>query len=158
MTYRRCPLDCSGYCSGWQSFWLVWSEVARQLQPLESAFNCLRGWMDVPLRNHDAAVTGNSHDGESVHSRFPKPCKHCMTEHKAGRSRPGFHLQLACFRGIQPNHSKAARTVKRGGFSTSQSLLDLCRFRLVAVLGACSSLPLRRPGESRHRPDVVASD
>jgi hypothetical protein len=24
-------------------------------------------------------VTGNPHDGESVHSRFPKSCKHCMT-------------------------------------------------------------------------------
>jgi hypothetical protein len=34
--------------------------------------------MDVPLRNHDPAVTGNPQDGKGVHSRFPKPCKHCM--------------------------------------------------------------------------------
>jgi hypothetical protein len=23
-------------------------------------------------------VTGNPHDGESIHSRLPKPSKHCM--------------------------------------------------------------------------------
>ena len=79
MTYgNRFPVECSGYCSGWQSFWLDYGEIAGQLKPLESPLHCLRGWMDVPLRNHDAAVTGNPHDGESVHSRFPKPSKHCM--------------------------------------------------------------------------------
>jgi len=78
MTYGNLALDCSGYCSGWQSFWFDYGEIAGQLQPLESPLHCLWGWMNVPLRNHDAAVTGNPHDGESIHSRFPKPSKHCM--------------------------------------------------------------------------------
>jgi hypothetical protein len=69
----------SGYCSGWQSFRLNYGKIAGQLKTLKSPLHCLRGWMDIPLRDHDAAVTGNPHDGESVHSRFPKSCKHCMT-------------------------------------------------------------------------------
>ena len=78
MTYGYRPGVCSGYFSGWQSFWLDYGEVAGRLQSLESPLHCLRVWMGVPLRNHDAAVTGNSHDVESIHSRFSEPCKHCM--------------------------------------------------------------------------------
>jgi hypothetical protein len=98
MTYSSLPVECSRYCSGWQSFLLGYGEMCGQLQPLKSPLHCLRGWMDIPLRNHDAAVTGNSHDGESVHSGFPKPCKHCMAkrvEHEIAREdRPtlSFHL------------------------------------------------------------------
>ncbi len=78
MTYGNHSRECSGYCSGWQSFWLDYSEIAGQLQPLESTLHCLRGWMNIPLRHYDAAVTGNSHDRKRIHSRFPKPTKHCM--------------------------------------------------------------------------------
>jgi hypothetical protein len=78
MTYGNLALDCSGYGSGWQSFWLDYGEIAGQLQPLKCPLHRLWGWMNVPLRNHNAAVTGNSHDRESIHSRFPKPSKHCM--------------------------------------------------------------------------------
>jgi hypothetical protein len=88
MTYDSLPRECSGYCSGWQSFWLDHGEITGQLQPLESAFNCLRGWRDVPLRNHDAAMPRNWHDGEGIQSRFAEPSKHCMAqrvEHKISR-------------------------------------------------------------------------
>jgi hypothetical protein len=68
MTYDYRPDECSGYCSSWQSFRLNCSEVAPQLQPLESPLHRFRGWMDMPLRKHDATVTGKPHDGESVHS------------------------------------------------------------------------------------------
>jgi len=78
MTYDNLPGECSGYCSGWQSFRLDYGEIAGQLKSLESAFHCLRGGMDVPLRNHDAAVSCNPHDGESIHSRLTEPSKHCM--------------------------------------------------------------------------------
>jgi hypothetical protein len=78
MNYGNRSRECSGYCSGWQSFWLDSGEITGQLQPLKGAFHCLRGWMNVPLRNHDAAVTSDPHDGERIHSRFPEPSKHCM--------------------------------------------------------------------------------
>ena len=68
MTYGRQAPWCSGYCSGWLSFRLDYGEIPGLLQPLESALHSFRRGMDVPLRNHDAAVTCNSHDSESVHS------------------------------------------------------------------------------------------
>ena len=78
MTYGCRPCECSGKCRGWQSFRLDCGEISGQSQTLKSPLHCLRGWMDLPLRNHNAAVTGNPHDGEIVQSRFYKPSKHCM--------------------------------------------------------------------------------
>ena len=68
MTYSDCSVECSGNCSGWQSFRLVVRSVSAELQALECPFHCLRGRVDVALRNRDAAVSRN--DGEGVHSRF----------------------------------------------------------------------------------------
>lgn len=80
MSYGNRPAECSGNCSGWQSFRLVFGPRTRQLQPLESPLHCLWCRMDVPLRNRDAAVTGDPHDGERIHSRFPQPSEHCMAQ------------------------------------------------------------------------------
>jgi hypothetical protein len=74
MTYGNRPREGSG----WQPFRLDYGKIAGQLERPECPPHCLRGWMDLPLRNHNAAVTGNPQDGESAHSRFHKPCKHCM--------------------------------------------------------------------------------
>ena len=65
MTYGCLPGECSGYCSGWQSFLLDYGEIARQLKPLESQLPWLRGWMNVPLQRHEAARPGNPKDGQS---------------------------------------------------------------------------------------------
>ena len=78
MSYGNRFRECSGYCSGGQSFWLVFGPRGRQSQPLNDPLNRLRCRVNVALRNCDAAVTGNSHDGEGVHSRFPEPDSHCM--------------------------------------------------------------------------------
>jgi hypothetical protein len=85
MTYSRPISECSGNCSGWPSCWLQNRDRAGELEPLEGPLHCLLCWVDVPLRNHDAAVPRDPHDGKSVHSRFTKPCEHCMAqrvEHK----------------------------------------------------------------------------
>jgi Flp pilus assembly CpaE family ATPase len=56
------------------------------LRPLEGPLRC-RCRVDAPQRNHDAALTGDPHDGESIHYDSPSPCKHCMAwrvEHEVG--------------------------------------------------------------------------
>jgi hypothetical protein len=80
MTYGTHPRQCSGYCSGWQSFPFDFRTRAVQLQPLESALHCLRSRMDVPLRYDNATVPGDPHDGEGVHTRFTEPSQHGMTK------------------------------------------------------------------------------
>jgi hypothetical protein len=80
MTYGIHLRQCSGYCSGWQSFGLNFRPRTMQLQPLESALHCFRRGMDVPLRNDNAAMSGDPHDGKGVHSRFSQPCQHGMTK------------------------------------------------------------------------------
>ena len=56
MTYGNRICECSGYCSGWQSFWLDYGEIAGQLQPLESKLHRFWCEMDIPLRHNDAAM------------------------------------------------------------------------------------------------------
>jgi hypothetical protein len=58
--------------------WLDYGKIAGQLQPLESPLHCLRGWLDIPLRNHHAAASRDPHDRKSIQSRLSKPGKHCM--------------------------------------------------------------------------------
>src|SRR5260370_42566002 len=70
MTYSQRLRQCSGYCRG-SCLSLDLGSLARQLQPLESALNCLGRRMDIPLRYDDTAVSGNPHDGESIYSPFP---------------------------------------------------------------------------------------
>jgi hypothetical protein len=85
MIYSRAPLGCSGNCSGLASIRLSVCHPASELQTLESPLHRLGRWVDITLRNDDAAVPRNPHDGKSIHSRFTKPCQHCMAqrvEHK----------------------------------------------------------------------------
>jgi hypothetical protein len=35
---------------------------------------------DVPLRDDDATVPGDPHDGEGIHTRFSEPSQHGMTK------------------------------------------------------------------------------
>jgi len=85
MTYSNRSIECSGYRSGWQSFWLRFHRQSLETfrgkwQPLESPFHRFRSGMDVPLQNRDAAVTSDPHDREGVHSRFSESSKHCMAQ------------------------------------------------------------------------------
>lgn len=50
MTYGNNIRKRSGYCRGWQSFWLVFRPRGGQLQPLECPLHNLRRRMSVPLR------------------------------------------------------------------------------------------------------------
>jgi hypothetical protein len=87
MTYGHNTCEGSGQCSRWHSFWLSYGEIAGQLQPLEIPLHRLRCRVKVVLRNHDAVMTRNPHDGESVRPRLTKPRKHCMAsrvEHEIG--------------------------------------------------------------------------
>src|ERR1700760_798623 len=98
MTYGNHRRQCSGYCSGWQSFRLDFRPHILQLQPLEGALHCLRCGMDVPLRYDNATVPGDSHDGEGVHPRFTEPSQHGMTKRVqdkiASEERAAFRFHL----------------------------------------------------------------
>jgi hypothetical protein len=120
MIYGRSPRNCSGCCSGRQSFRFNHGKISGQLQPLECPFHRLRGWMDISLRHHDAAMPCNPHDGERVHSRFPEPCKHCMAwgvEDKIPREE---RLTLAA----TPGASGALRSCMKGSPSSPSHLCD----------------------------------
>jgi hypothetical protein len=43
MTYGNRFRECSGYCSGWQPFWLDYGEIAGLPQLLESPLHGLAG-------------------------------------------------------------------------------------------------------------------
>ncbi len=79
MTYGCCPGECSGTGRGWQPFWLNNGEIAGQLPPLESPLQMSLVWDGSIAAKPRCCYASNSHDDESIHSRFPKPCKHCMT-------------------------------------------------------------------------------
>ena len=61
MTYSHRSIECSGYCSEWASFWLIFHRLSLRpfrgkLQPLESPFQRFRGGMDIPLRNRPESL------------------------------------------------------------------------------------------------------
>ena len=78
MTYGILIHECRGYCSGWQSFRLDLRPIRGKLQPLKGPLHLFSSWVDIALRNRDAAVPRNPHDRERVHSRFSESSKHCM--------------------------------------------------------------------------------
>jgi hypothetical protein len=65
MSYRHHLTDCRENCRD-----PVLTAVAMKLQPLKGTFYGLWRRADVALRDHNAAVPRDAHDGEGVHSRF----------------------------------------------------------------------------------------
>ena len=75
MTYGNTLPDCRENCRD-----ILLTPVAMKLQPFKSAFYSLWLRVNVALRDHDATVPGDAHDGEGVHSRFSESSKHCIAQ------------------------------------------------------------------------------
>jgi hypothetical protein len=73
MTYRHALPDCGENCRD-----LLCDTIAVELQAFKSTLYRLWRRLHVALRDHNAAVPGDAHHGESVHSRFSESSKHCM--------------------------------------------------------------------------------
>ena len=57
--------------------WVEFGNVAAAVA-VSSALNSLWRRVNIALRNHDAAVSSDPHNGECVHPRLTEPSEHCM--------------------------------------------------------------------------------